>query len=175
MPREAEVSPLPDIDKAFKGCFEIPTRDVCQVLVLMRTAAFMLIALVSCVVFEMVPAVFGRVEGLRSPVFALLILVSPILLLLQTPRGFIRCPRDGKILWACGCGLQQTSSSATAIPAGGYKARRSGSGFSRSMWTGSDPGAFQAEVHRGAPPFSRGSLLLPPVSPCWRVPRRPNW
>jgi len=23
MPREAEVSPLPDIDKAFKGCFEI--------------------------------------------------------------------------------------------------------------------------------------------------------
>jgi len=37
-------------------------------LLLMRTAAFMLIAVVSCVVFEMVPAVFGRVEGLRSPV-----------------------------------------------------------------------------------------------------------
>lgn len=47
MPREAEVSPLRDIHKAFKGCFEIPTSDVCQVLLLMRTAAFMLIAVVS--------------------------------------------------------------------------------------------------------------------------------
>ena len=48
-----------------------PDGDVCQVLLLMRIAVFMLIAVISCVVFEMEPAVFGRVEGLRSPVFAL--------------------------------------------------------------------------------------------------------
>ena len=36
----SEVSTLPDIDEAFKGCFEIPTGDVCQVLLLMRSAIF---------------------------------------------------------------------------------------------------------------------------------------
>lgn len=55
MPREAEVSTLLDIDEAFKECFDIPMGDVCQVL-LMRTAVFMLIAVVSCVIFQMAPA-----------------------------------------------------------------------------------------------------------------------
>ena len=44
-----------DIAEAFKECLEISIGNICQVL-LMRTAVFMLIAMVSCAIFDMAPA-----------------------------------------------------------------------------------------------------------------------